>query len=83
MNLPIDFKVTSCWWVFRKKDNEQFNARLVANGYSQNEVLIIMRFFSLVVKYTTIRLLLAIVAQDDLELKQLNVKTIFCNHLGG
>ena len=36
-----------------------------------------MRFFSLVVKHTSIQMLLAIVVQFDLELEQMDVKTTF------
>ena len=37
MNLPKGFKAIGCRWVFRKKDNEQYKARLVVKGYSQKE----------------------------------------------
>ena len=36
-----------------------------------------MRFFSPVVKHTSIRMLLAIIVQFDLELEQMDVKTLF------
>jgi len=62
--------------VFRR-DNEQYKARLVAKGYSQKEDIDYNEIFSLVVKHTSIRLLLAIVAQGDLELEQLDGK-YFC-----
>ena len=50
---------------------------LVAKGYCQKEGINYNEIFSPVVKHISIQLLLAIVAQDDLELKQLDVKTIF------
>jgi len=37
VNLPKGFKAIGCRWVFRKKDNEQYKARLVVKGYSQKE----------------------------------------------
>ena len=40
-------------------------------------VLTTMRIFSPVVKHTYIRMLLAIVVQFDLELEQMDVKTVF------
>ena len=64
-----------CRCVFHKKDNEQYNTRLVAKGYVQgidyNEIL------SLIVKHMSSQMLLAIVAQFDLELEQMDVKTVF------
>ena len=36
-----------------------------------------MRFFPPIVKFKTIRMILAIVAHYDLDLKQLDVKTVF------
>ena len=46
-------------------------------GYAQKEDVNYNKVFSLVVKHTSIRLLLAMVAHFDLELEQLNVKTTF------
>jgi len=77
VNLPKGSKVIYYRWVFRNKDSEQYKARLVAKRYSQKEGIDCNGIFSLVVKHTFIRLLLTIMAQDDLELEQLNVKTIF------
>jgi len=76
VNLLKGSKAIGCRRVFRKKDNEQYKAILVAKGYSQKED-IDYKIFSPVIKHTSIRLLLAIVAQGDLELEQLNVKIIF------
>ena len=64
-------------WVFRKKDNEQYNARLVAKGFAQKEGIDYNEIFSLVVNHTSIWVLLAIVAQFDLELEQIDVKITF------
>jgi len=76
MNLPQGSKAISCRWVFRKKDSEQYKARLVAKRYSQKEGIDYNEVFSSVVKHVSIRLL-AIVAQGDLELEQLDVKITF------
>jgi len=78
VNLPKDSKVIGCRWVFRKKDNEQYKARLVAKGYAQKKGIDYNDIFSPVVKHTSIQMLLAIVAQFDLELEQLDVKSYFC-----
>ena len=65
MNLLKGSKVIGWRWVFRMKDNEQYKTMLVAKGYSQKEGIDYNEIFSLVVKYTSIWLLLAIVAQGD------------------
>ena len=59
------------------KDSIYFKARLVAKGYAQMECINYNEVFSSVVKYASIRILLALVAQYDLKLAQLDVKTAF------
>jgi len=76
VNLPKDSKAIGCRWVFRK-NNEQYKARLTGKGYSQKESIDYNEIFSPVIKHTSIRLLLAIMAQGDLELEQLDMKTVF------
>jgi len=34
VDLPTEFKAIGCRAVFRKKDNEQYKARLFAKGYA-------------------------------------------------
>ena len=74
-----------CKWVYAKKDgfpdknNVRYKARLVAKGYAQKEGVDYNEVFSPVVKHSSIRILLALVAQLDLELVQMDVKTAFLN----
>ena len=75
-NFSKDSKIIGSRWVFRKKDNEQYKASLVAKGYTQKKGIDYNVIFSPVVKFTFIRLL-AIVAHFDLELEQMDVKTAF------
>ena len=77
VDLQKNSKAIGCRWVFRKKDNEQYKARLVSKGYAQKEGINYNAIFFLIVKHTSIRMLLAMVAQFDLELEQMNIKTTF------
>jgi len=62
---------------FPPADGIKYRARLVAKGFSQKEEVGYNEIFSPVVRHTSIRELLAIVSHQDLELKQLDVKTTF------
>jgi len=59
-----------------KYDTVRYKVRLVAKGYVQREGTD-YEVFSPVVKYSSIRILLALVVQYELELDQLDVKTAF------
>ena len=83
-NLPEGRKAIDCRWVFKVKYNadgsvERHKARLVAKGYSQEPGLDYDETFSPVAKYTSIRSLLAIANQLDLEVHQMDVSTAFLN----
>ncbi|KAG8501645.1 hypothetical protein CXB51_004727 [Gossypium anomalum] len=58
-------------------EEPKYKARLVAKGYSQVPGVDFTDVFSPVVKHSSIRALLGIVAMHDLELEQLDVKTAF------
>ena len=82
-SLPKGKKAIGCKWVYAMKDgfpdknNVRYKARLVAKGYAQTEGVDYNEVFSPVVKHSSIRILLALVAQLDLELVQMDVKTAF------
>ena len=82
-SLPKGKKAIGCKWVYAKKDgfpdkdDVRYKARLVAKGYAQTEGVDYNEVFSPVVKHSSIRILLALVAQMDMELVQLDVKTAF------
>ena len=82
-SLPKGKKAIGCKWVYAMKDgfpdknNVRYKARLVAKGYAQTEGVDYNEVFFPVVKHSSIRILLALVAQLDLELVQMDVKTAF------
>lgn len=55
----------------------RFKCRLVAKGYAQKEGVDYTEIFAHVVHHVSIRILLARVVEEDLELEQLDVKTAF------
>ncbi|GJT66420.1 retrovirus-related pol polyprotein from transposon TNT 1-94, partial [Tanacetum coccineum] len=60
-----------------KDINKRYKARLVVKGFQQKRGVEYNEIFSLVMKMTTIRLVLSIVASEDLHLEKLDVKTTF------
>ncbi|GAB2300656.1 hypothetical protein Dimus_038630 [Dionaea muscipula] len=83
--LPDKMKAIDCKWIYKLKegistsDPVRYKARLVAKGFSQREGIDYTEIFSPVVKYKTIRIMLAVCAFYDLELEQMDVKTAFLN----
>jgi hypothetical protein len=82
--LPDGQPVVSCRWVFKSKLKmdgtiERYKARLVARGFSQTEGIDYFETFSPVVRYESVRAILAVVAKHNMELAQFDVKTAFLN----
>ncbi|MCO5579404.1 hypothetical protein L7F22_033259 [Adiantum nelumboides] len=81
VDLPPGHKALPCKWVYKTKVKSdaasKYKARLVAKGYKQKHGVDFDEIFSPVVKLATLRLVLGLVAFEDMELKQMYVKTAF------
>lgn len=81
---PKDRNVVNNRWIFKVKQNsdgsvERYKARLVARGFTQEYGFDYLETFSPVVRFTSIRLILAEAAQRKMQLKQFDVRTAFLN----
>ena len=81
---PTNKDVIGVKWVFKRKYNEdgsvqKHKARLVAKGYSQQPGVDFTETFSPVARMETIRTVLALAAQLQLPVYQLDVKSAFLN----
>ncbi|KAJ0482376.1 putative RNA-directed DNA polymerase [Helianthus annuus] len=83
--IPKRKRPVKCKWVYKLKEpvnpteKPRYKARLVAKGYSQIPGIDYTDVYSPVVKHTSIRVLLGLVASNDYELEQLDVTTTFLN----
>lgn len=82
VNLPKDRTIVNCGWVYKTKYDvhgnvDRYKARLVAKGYSQKFGIDFNETFSPVVKFDSIRSILAISAAKQLQLRQFDVQTAF------
>ncbi len=82
--LPKGHKAIGCRWVFKVKRNadgsvERYKARLVAKGFSQRPGLEYDETFASTLKWSTLRIILAIAALDDLEVESIDFSTAYLN----
>ena len=80
--LPTDRKVVGSKWVFKRKVDtsgvvERYKARLVAQGCTQKYGLDYEETFSPVVRFESIRYVIALGARHELQLHQMDVSTAF------
>jgi len=82
VKLPKGKKVLKNKWVYIIKQEEhtphpRFKARLVMKGFGQRKGVNFDEIFCLVVKMTSIRVILGLAASLNLEVEQMDVKTTF------
>lgn len=82
--LPEGKNAVKCKWIFKKKlgsDGQllRYKARLVAKGFTQEYGIDYKETYSPVVRYSTIRTLLALAVNLDMHVDHMDVKTAFLN----
>ena len=76
-DLPEGSTAIGCRWIFKRKEDGWYNQRLVAKGYAQKPGIDFHETFAPVAKFTTLRSLLALAAENDWEIEGMDVKTAF------
>lgn len=84
VQLPLGKTLIGCKWVFKLKENldgsiNKYKAQLVAKGYDQQPGLDFSQTFSLVVKPTTIRVVLTVALANNWKISQLEFNNAFLN----
>ena len=81
VELPKGKKALRNKWVFKlKKDGEKlvkYKARLMVKSFNRKQWIDFDEIFSLVVKMSSIQVILGLTASLDLELEQMDVNTVF------
>nr|GFA01177.1 hypothetical protein [Tanacetum cinerariifolium] len=84
VELPPNGKTVGSKWLFKKKTGmdgvvHTYKARLIAKGYTQTPGIDYEETFSSVADIRAIRILIAIAANYDYEIWQIDIKTAFLN----
>jgi hypothetical protein len=82
MKLPAGRKAIGCKWTYKLKENAdgtiaRHKARLVAKGYTQQPEIDFTETYASVVKFTTIRTMLALAALKGYNVTQMDVTTAY------
>jgi Reverse transcriptase (RNA-dependent DNA polymerase) len=75
--LPADRKAVGSRFIFTRKRDGRYKARLVAQGFSQLQGVDYGETYAPVSRYATFRALMAVAAAENLTMAQLDVKTAF------
>ena len=76
-NVPQDRRLIGCKWLFKKKRNEVYRARLVALGYSQVADIDFTDNYSPVVQDQTFRILCVLILYNNWTAEIVDIKTAF------
>lgn len=84
VDIPDDKRPLDCRWVYKIKKNTDtdtitYKARLVVRGFSQQRGVDYQETYSPVVKYSSIRFLMAVAAKNNLRIRQMDAVTAFLN----
>lgn len=84
VELPIGQKLLGSRWIYKiKKDASgqviKRKARLVAQGFNQQQGVDFLEAYAPVAKHTTLKALLAVASEHKMKLKHLDVKTAYLN----
>ena len=84
VDLPTGSKPHGCKWIFKRKMKangsiDKYKARLIIKCYRHEEGLDYLDTSSLMIRITSIRMLIAIAALFNLEIHQMDVQTAFLN----
>ena len=80
---PANKKAVGCKWIYMINEGipdikpQRYKARLVAKSFTQREGVDFTEVFSPVVRHASLRILLSLVAVQDMHLEQIDVKTAF------
>ena len=79
---PLNRNIIGSEWVYKIKREQhgvisRYKAKFVAQGFSQKQGLDYEDTFSLVVRHTTVRIVLTLAASQRWTLRQLDVKNAF------